>query len=64
MEMKFSTREMETIHDLLKEEINTLARRIINAPTKEIRTEHEKQRNKLIGIIEKFEKELEIVEYI
>lgn len=64
MEMKFSTREMETIHDLLKEEIDTLARRVINAPTKEIRAEHEKQRNKLIGIIEKFEKELEIVEYI
>ncbi|MEG2697232.1 MAG: hypothetical protein RR952_06655 [Cetobacterium sp.] len=62
--MKFNTREKEVLHSILEGEINVLARRIVNAPTKAIREEHEKQRNRLIGIIEKFEKELNIITYI
>ena len=54
---------MNTIYDILIEEIDTLARRIINAPTKDIRAEHEKQRNKLVGIAEKLEMELGIETY-
>ena len=61
--LKLNAHEMNTIYDILIEEIDTLARRIINAPTKDIRTEHEKQRNRLIGIAEKLERELQIETY-
>ena len=54
---------MNTIYDILIEEIDVLARRIINAPTKDIRAKHEKQRNRLIGIAEKLERELQIEIY-
>lgn len=59
----FNVNEKNTIYDLVIEEIEVLARRIINAPTKEVRAEHEKKRNKLIGIAEKLEKELNINTY-
>lgn len=59
----FTISQKKTIYDLTIEEINTLARRIINAPTKEIREEHEKKRNKLIGVAEILEKELNINTY-
>lgn len=61
--LKLNAYEMNTIYDIIIEEIDTLARRIINAPTKDIRTEHEKQRNRLIGIAEKLEVELQIETY-
>ena len=61
--LKLNACEMNTIYDILIEEIDVLARRIINAPTKDIRTEHEKQRNRLIGIAEKLERELQIETY-
>lgn len=61
--LKLNTYEMNTIYDLIIEEIDTLARRIINAPTKDIRKEHEKQRNRLLGIAEKLEVELQIEIY-
>lgn len=61
--IKLNAYEMNAIYDILIEEIDTLARRIINAPTKEIRAEHEKQRNKLVGIAEKLEIELGIETY-
>lgn len=61
--LKLNAYEMNTIYDILIEEIDVLARRIINAPTKDIRTEHEKQRNRLIGIAEKLEMELQIETY-
>ena len=61
--LKLNAYEMNTIYDILIEEIDVLARRIINAPTKDIRTEHEKQRNRLIGIVEKLEVELQIETY-
>lgn len=61
--IKLNAYEMNTIYDILVEEIDTLARRIINAPTKDIRTEHEIQRNKLLGIAEKLEMELGIETY-
>ena len=61
--LKLNAYEMNTIYDILIEEIDVLARRIINAPTKDIRTEHEKQRNRLIGIVEKLERELQIETY-
>ncbi len=61
--LKLNAYEMNTIYDILIEEIDVLARRIINAPTKDIRTEHEKQRNRLIGIAEKLEVELQIDTY-
>lgn len=61
--IKLNAYEMNTIYDILIEEIDVLARRIINAPTKDIRTEHEKQRNRLIGIAEKLEVELQIDTY-
>lgn len=61
--LKLNTYEMNTIYDIIIEEIDTLARRIINAPTKDIRKEHEKQRNRLLGIAEKLEVELQIEIY-
>lgn len=61
--LKLNTYEMNTIYDIIIEEIDTLARRIINAPTKDIRKEHEKQRNRLLGIAEKLEIELQIEIY-
>ena len=61
--LKLNAYEMNTIYDILIEEIDVLARRIINAPTKGIRAEHEKQRNRLIGIAEKLERELQIETY-
>ena len=61
--IKLNAYEMNTIYDILIEEIDTLARRIINAQTKDIRAEHEKQRNKLLGIAEKLEMELGIETY-
>ena len=61
--LKLNAYEMNTIYDILIEEIDVLARRIVNAPTKDIRTEHEKQRNRLIGIAEKLERELQIKTY-
>lgn len=61
--LKLNAYEMNTIYDILVEEIDVLARRIINAPTKDIRAEHEKQRNRLIGIAEKLERELQIETY-
>ena len=61
--LKLNVYEMNTIYDILIEEIDVLARRIINAPTKDIRTEHEKQRNRLIGIAEKLEREVQIETY-
>lgn len=61
--LKLNAYEMNTIYDIIVEEIDVLARRIINAPTKDIRTEHEKQRNRLIGIAEKLEVELQIDTY-
>ncbi len=61
--LKLNAYEMNTIYDILVEEIDVLARRIINAPTKGIRTEHERQRNRLIGIAEKLERELQIETY-
>ena len=61
--LKLNAYEMNTIYDILIEEIDVLARRIINAPTKDIRAEQEKQRNRLIGIAEKLERELQIETY-
>lgn len=61
--LKLNAYEMNTIYDILIEEIDVLARRIINAPTKAIRAEHEKQRNRLLGIAEKLEVELQIDTY-
>ena len=61
--LKLNAYEMNTIYDILIEEIDVLARRIVNAPTKDIRAEHEKQRNRLIGIAEKLERELQIETY-
>ena len=61
--LKLNAYEMNTIYDILIEEIDVLARRIINAPTKDIRAEHEKQRNRLIGIADKLERELQIETY-
>lgn len=61
--IKLNANEMNTIYDIIIEEIDTLARRIINAPTKDIRKEHERQRNKLLGIAEKLEVELQIETY-
>lgn len=61
--LKLNAYEMNTIYDIIIEEIDILARRIINAPTKDIRKEHEKQRNKLLGIAEKLEVELQIETY-
>ena len=61
--LKLNAYEMNTIYDIIIEEIDTLARRIINAPTKDIRTEHKKQRNKLLAIAEKLEVELQIETY-
>ena len=61
--LKLNVYEMNAIYNILIEEIDVLARRIVNAPTKDIRTEHEKQRNRLIGIAEKLERELQIETY-
>ena len=61
--LKLNAYEMNAIYNILIEEIDVLARRIINAPTKSIRAEHEKQRNRLIGIAEKLERELQIDTY-
>ena len=61
--LKLNAYEMNAKYNILIEEIDVLARRIINAPTKDIRTEHEKQRNRLIGIAEKLERELQIETY-
>ena len=61
--LKLNAYEMNTIYDILIEEIDVLDRRIINAPTKDIRAEHEKQRNRLIGIAETLERELQIETY-
>lgn len=61
--LKLNAYEMNTIYDIIIEEIDTLARRIINAPTKDIRAEHKKQRNKLLAIAEKLEVELQIETY-
>ena len=61
--LKLNVYEMNAIYNILIEEIDVLARRIINAPTKDIRAEHEKQRNRLIGIAEKLERELQIETY-
>ena len=61
--LKLNAYEMNAIYNILIEEIDVLARRIINAPTKDIRTKHEKQRNRLIGIAEKLERELQIETY-
>lgn len=61
--LKLNAYEMNTIYDIIIEEIDTLARRIINAPTKDIRAKHEKKRNKLLGIAEKLEVELQIETY-
>lgn len=61
--LKLNAYEMNAIYDILIEEIDVLARRIINAPTKDIRAKHEKQRNRLIGIAEKLERELQIEIY-
>lgn len=61
--LKLNAYEMNTIYDIIIEEIDTLARRIINAPTKDIRAEHKKKRNKLLAIAEKLEVELQIETY-
>ena len=61
--LKLNAYEMNTIYDIIIEEIDTLARRIINAPTKDIRAEHKKHRNKLLAITETLEVELQIETY-
>ena len=58
---KFRVKEIDS--DKFIEKLKHAVGRIVNAPTKDIRTEHEKQRNRLIGIAEKLERELQIETY-